>query len=183
MTDILDVPTKLTHADYLKRADDERYELLDGVLVKPPSPKEIHQYILGRLFLRLGTFIYGRNLGRVYCSPFDVVLSDTDVVQPDLLFVSNSRESIVTAENVRGAPDLVVDILSPATSERDRTIKLDLYAQHGVREYWIVDPDDRKITVFLRGESRFEVVGICEVEESLHSPTLAEFSIALREIF
>ena len=148
-----------------------------------PSPKEIHQYILGRLFLRLGTFIYGRNLGRVYCSPFDVVLSDTDVVQPDLLFVSKSRESIITEENVRGAPDLVVEILSPATAERDGTVKLDLYARYGVREYWIVDPDDKKITLLLKSESRLEVVGIYEAEESLRSPTLAGFSIALREIF
>ncbi len=180
---MLDVQTKLTYADYLRTADDERYELLSGELVMSPSPREIHQYILGRLFLRLGTFIYGRNLGRVYCSPFDVVLSDTDVVQPDLLFVSSGRESIITAENVQGAPDLVVEILSPATAERDRTIKLDLYARYGVREYWIVDPDDKKITVFVRGESRFEVVGIYEAEESLHSPTLAEFSIALQDIF
>ena len=180
---MLDVQTKLTYADYLRTADDERYELLSGELVMSPSPKEIHQYILGRLFLRLGTFIYGRNLGKVYCSPFDVVLSDTDVVQPDLLFVSNSRESIITEENVRGAPDLVVEILSPATAERDRTVKLDLYARYGVREYWIVDPDDKKITVLVRGESRFEVVGIYEAEESLRSPTLAGFSIALREIF
>lgn len=180
---MLDVQTKLTYADYLRTADDERYELLDGELFRFPSPREIHQYILGRLFLRLGTFIYGRNLGRVYCSPFDVVLSDTDVVQPDLLFVSSGRESIITAENVRGAPDLVVEILSPATAERDRTLKLDLYARYGVREYWIVDPDDRKITLFLRDESRFEFVGSYEAEASLHSPTLAGFSIALEEIF
>ncbi|MDE0199444.1 MAG: Uma2 family endonuclease [Caldilineaceae bacterium] len=180
---MLDVQTKLTYADYLRTADDERYELLSGELVMSPSPKEIHQYILGRLFLRLGTFIYGRNLGRVYCAPFDVVLSDTDVVQPDLLFVSNSRESIITEEDVRGAPDLVVEILSPATAERDRTVKLDLYARYGVREYWIVDPDDKKITLFLKSESRLEVVGIYEAEESLRSPTLAGFSIALREIF
>lgn len=180
---MLDVQTKLTYADYLETADDERYELLGGELVKPLFPKEGHQYILGRLFLRLGMFIYGRNLGRVYCSPFDVVFSDTDVVQPDLLFVAKGRESIITEENVRGAPDLVVEILSPATAERDRTLKLDLYARHGVREYWIVDPDDKKIALFLRGESRFEVVGIYKAEESLRSPTLAGFSIALQEIF
>ena len=77
----------------------------------------------------------------------------------------------------------MVEILFPATAERDRTLKLDLYARHGVREYWIVDPDDKKIALLLRGESRFEVVGIYEAEESLHSPTLAGFSIALQEIF
>ena len=175
--------TNLTYADYLETADDERYELLSGALVRFPSSREIHQYILGRLFLRLGAFIYGRNLGKVYCSPFDVVLSDTDVVQPDLLFVSSGRESIITPENIQGAPDLVVEILSPATAARDRTLKLDLYARHGVQEYWIVDPDARAITVLRRGESRFEVVGIYGEEETLRSATLADLSITLQEIF
>ena len=175
--------TNLTYADYLETADDERYELLSGALVRFPSSREIHQYILGRLFLRLGAFIYGRNLGKVYCSPFDVVLSDTDVVQPDLLFVSNGRESIITPENIQGAPDLVVEILSPATAARDRTLKLDLYARHGVQEYWIVDPDAKTIMLLQRGESRFEVVGIYGEEQTLRSATLAEFSIALQEIF
>ena len=175
--------TNLTYADYLETADDERYELLSGALVRFPSSREIHQYILGRLFLRLGAFIYGRNLGKVYCSPFDVVLSDTDVVQPDLLFVSKGRESIITPENVQGAPDLVIEILSPATAARDRTLKLDLYARHGVQEYWIVDPDAKTIMLLRRGESRFEVVGIYGEEQTLRSATLADFSIALQEIF
>ena len=180
---MLDVEAKLTYADYLETADDERCELLNGELVRFPSSREIHQYILGRLFLRLGTFIYGRNLGKVYCSPFDVVLSDTDVVQPDLLFVSNGRESIITPENIQGARDLVVEILSPATAARDRTLKLDLYARHGVQEYWIVDPDAKTIMLLQRGESRFEVAGIYGEEQTLRSATLAEFSIALQEIF
>ena len=180
---MLDVQTKFTYADYLKTADDERYELLNGELVMSPSPREIHQYILGRLYLRLGAFIYGRNLGKVYFSPFDVVLSDTDVVQPDLLFVSNEREKIITADNIQGAPDLVVEILSLATAERDRTLKLDLYARHGVKEYWIVDPDARTITVFLQGENLFEVMGIYGEEQTLRSPTLEGFNITLQEIF
>ncbi len=180
---MLDLQTKLTYADYLKTADDERYELLDGKLVTSPSPREIHQYILGRLFLRLGAFIYGRNLGRIYCSPFDVVLSETDVVRPDLLFVSSARASILTADNVQGAPDLAVEILSPVTAERDGTIKLDLYARYGVREYWIVDPDASTILLLRRVRGRFEVGGIYGAEQSLRSPTLRGFSIVLEEVF
>ena len=112
-----------------------------------------------------------------------MVLSDTDVVQPDLLFVSSHRSHILTRENVRGAPDLVVEILSPATAERDRTIKLDLYAQHGVKEYWIVDSDARSITILVRRESRFEVAGIYREGQTLRSPTLAGFTIELDGIF
>ena len=93
-----------------------------------PSPKEIHQYISSILHIMIGTFVRERRLGKVYFSPFDVVLSDTNVVQPDILFISNERADIITSDNVQGAPDLVVEILSPATAERDRTVKLDLYA-------------------------------------------------------
>ncbi len=180
---MLNVKSGLTYADYLKTSDDERYELLNGELILSPSPKEIHQYISGILHLMIGTFVRGRSLGKVYCAPFDVVLSDTDVVQPDILFVSHERSRILTRENVRGAPDLVVEILSSATAERDRTIKLDLYAQHGVKEYWMVDPEARTITVLLRGEGGFGVAGIYGEGQILRSPTLAGFGVALEEIF
>lgn len=178
-----DLQTRLTYVDYLKTSDDERYELLNGELILSPSPKEVHQSISGILHLMVGTFVRDRGLGKVYFSPFDVVLSDADVVQPDLLFVSNERIGIITADNVQGAPDLVVEILSPATAERDRTLKLDLYAQHGVIEYWIVDPDAKTITVLLRGESHFEVAGIFGEGQTLQSPMLEGFSVALEEIF
>ena len=180
---MLNAKTRLTYADYLKTSDDERCELLNGELVMPPAPSTGHQIVsmvLGSLLYR---FVSERKLGTVIAAPTDVVLSDTDVVQPDILFVSNQRSHILTRENVRGAPDLVVEILSPATAERDRTFKLDLYAQHGVKEFWIVDPDAKTITVLLRGESRFEVSGIYGEEQNLSSPTLGGFSVALEEIF
>jgi len=180
---VLNVKTRLTYADYMKTSDDERYELLNGELVLSLSPKEIHQSISGILHLMVGTFVRDRGLGKVYFSPFDVVLSDSDVVQPDLLFVSNERIGIVTADNVQGAPDLVVEILSPSTADRDRKIKLDLYAKHGVKEYWMVDPDARTITVLLRGESGFEVNGVYGGGQTMRSPMLEEFSVALEEIF
>ena len=180
---MINVKTRLTYADYLKTPDDERYELLNGEFVMAAAPLLYHQYILRKLLNKMSDYIDERNLGELYSSPADVVLSDTDVVQPDLLFVSSHRSHILTRENVRGAPDLVVEILSPATAERDRTIKLDLYAQHGVKEYWIVDPDAGTVMVLLRGEVGFEVTGIYEEGQTLRSPTLAGFSVALEEIF
>ncbi len=180
---MINVKTRLTYADYLKTPDDERYELLNGELVMAAAPLLYHQYILRKLLNKMSDYIDERNLGELYSSPADVVLSDTDVVQPDLLFVSSHRSHILTRENVRGAPDLVVEILSPATAERDRTIKLDLYAQHGVKEYWIVDSDARTITILVRRESRFEVAGIYGEGQTLRSPTLAGFTIELDGIF
>lgn len=180
---MINVKTRLTYADYLETSDDERYELINGELVLSPSPKEIHQYISGILYLMIGTFVRERRLGKVYFAPFDVVLSDTDVVQPDLLFISNERAERITQDNIRGAPDLVVEILSPSTAERDRTIKLDLYATHGVKEYWMVDPDSRTVMVMLREENRFEIGGIYGLDHTLHSPTLEGFTMELKELF
>lgn len=104
------------------------------------------------------------------------------MVQPDLLSISNERAEIITKDNVRGAPDLVVEVLSPATADRDRTIKLNLYAEHGVNEYWIVDPYTRTIMVLLRGDSRFEVSGILGEGQTLQSPTLEGLSFQLEEV-
>ena len=108
-----------------------------------------------------------------------MVLSDTDVVQPDLLFVSYERAHIVTRENIQGAPDLIVEVLSPSTAERDRTLKLDLYARHGVKEYWLVDPNAKTVMLLLLGEHRFETVGTYEEGQTLASPTLVGFSLNL----
>ena len=178
-----DMQTKLTDADYMKTPEEEHCELIGGELVMFTTPPTYHQLVLSNLMYKVGVFVRERDLGRVYPVLTDVVLSDRDVVKPDILYVSKQRSHILTRENVRGAPDLVVEILSPATAERDRTFKLDLYAQHGVKEFWIVDPDAKTITVLLQGEGRFEVSGIYEAGQSLRSPTLAGFSVTLEEIF
>ncbi len=180
---MLNVKTGLTYADYLKTSDDERYELLNGELVMPPAPLTGHQMISIALASRLYLYVNERGLGTVVTAPADVVLSDTDVVQPDVLFVSSQRSHILTRENVRGAPDLVVELLSPATAERDRRVKRDLYAQHSVKEYWMVDPDARTITVLLWGEGGFGVNSIYGEGQILRSPTLAGFSVALEDVF
>ena len=125
---------KFTYEDYLNAPEDKRYELLDGELVPIPTPGERHQSISILLGSKLVQFAYENSLGRVYHAPFDVVLSDVDVIQPDLLFVSNERCHIITPANIQGAPDLVVEILSLSTAERDKTFKRALYANHGVNE-------------------------------------------------
>ena len=176
--------TKLTYEDYRNTPDDERYELIDGELIMSPSPREAHQYadvVLGSI---LYTFVNQRNLGRVYHAPFDVVLSDTDVVQPDLLFVSRERLHIITEDNIQGAPDLAVEILSPSTSARDRGYKRDLYAKHGVKEYWQVDTDAKQITVLsLNAHGDYDVVAVYGVGQTLASPLLPGFALNLDEIF
>ncbi len=180
---MINVETKLTYADYLKTSDELRYELLNGELVMAPAPLLYHQFILRKLLNAMSAYIDEHKLGELFCSPTDVVLSDTDVVQPDILCVSKQRSHILKSESVQGAPDLVVEILSPSTAELDRTTKLELYALYGVGEYWIVDPDAKTIMVLLRGESRFEVCGIYGEGHIIQSPTLSEFSIAIEDVF
>ena len=119
--------TKLTYEDYRNTPDDIRYELLDGELVVSPSPKEIHQRLEFDLGVPLYGFVKEWELGRVYSAPFDVVLSDNIVVQPDLLFVSNERFHIITEDNIQGAPDLVIEILSPSNAANDTKTKRELY--------------------------------------------------------
>ncbi len=172
-----------TYEDYLKTSDDERWELLDGELLMAPAPNIPHQDVQVRLGSRLGNFVEGRGLGRTYFAPTDVVLSDTNVVQPDLLFVSREREGIITYANVQGAPDLAVEIASPSTDERDRTVKRNLYAAHGVGEYWLVDPDAMTVTVLVLGDGAFEEAGVYRNGDTMTSPTLEGFSVNLDDIF
>ena len=174
---------KLTYEDYCNTPDDERYELLDGDLVMTPAPREVHQRVLMNLTLLLGLSVERTGVGHVYIAPFDVVLSDTNVVQPDLLYISNERAHIITEANVQGAPDLVVEILSPSTADRDLTVKRGIYARHGVQEYWIVDTDARTVTVLLRDAAGFAEFGVCGEGQTLDSPTLRGFTIDPGEIF
>ena len=174
---------KFTYEDYVNTPEDKRYELLDGDLIMTPAPGELHQRVSILLGWRLVQFVTGHGLGRVYQAPFDVVLSNTDVVQPDLLFVSAKRAHVITPANVRGAPDLVVEILSPSTAERDRTLKRTLYARHGVSEYWIVDTEAGNITVLLLRRGGFEVAGVYGEGDTLTSPALPGFALSIDDLW
>ena len=174
---------KLTYEDYAKTPDDERWELIDGELIMAPSPKEAHQSAQGNLGAPMYLFARENDLGRVYFAPFDVVLSDTDTVQPDLLFVSKERLHIITEDNVQGAPDLVVEIRSPSTARQDWAVKRELYARHGVKEYWLVDPEAATVAVLLLDEGELKVTGVYGEGDTLSSVVMSGFGIALADIF
>ena len=174
---------KYTYEDYRSTPEDKRYQLLDGELIMTAAPRRAHQKADTKLGTRLDSYVEAHELGEVYVAPFDVVFSDTDVVQPDLLFVSKERLYIINDDNVRGAPDLVIEILSPSTASIDRNFKRALYARHGVKEFWLVDTDARNITVMFLREHGYEIVGIYGEGQTLTSPTLEGFTLNISEIF
>ncbi len=174
---------KFTYEDYCNAPEDKRYELHDGDLVVVPSPKEQHQRSSLDLATELILFARRTGLGRVYIAPFDIVFSNHDVVQPDVIFVSNDRLDIITPDNIQGAPDLVIEVLLPSTGHRDRTFKRALYARHGVREFWLVDTDTRTIEVLQLDEEGYQTVGTYSVGQTLTSPTLAGFGLNIDDLF
>ena len=175
--------TKLTYQDYANTPDDERYELIDGVLIMVPAPNIAHQRSHASLGVQMWSFVRQHDLGRVFLAPTDVVLSDTDVVQPDVLFISKERQHIITEANIQGAPDLVVEILSPSTSRNDWREKRDLYAEHGVNEYWVVDTANRVVYVMLLKDGVLEIVETYASGDVLTSPTLKGFEVSVDDLF
>ena len=173
---------KLTYEDYANVPGDERYELIDGELIPAVTPNEIHQRVSKKL-LWLLMQVEESGFGWVYHAPFDVVLSDTDVVQPDLMFISKERADIITPANVQGAPNLVVEVLSPSTAQRDWTQKRDLYAKYGVRELWLVAPDARLAWVMALTDGEYAIAGVYKDGQTLISPTLAGLTIDLGYVF
>ena len=174
---------RLTYQDYANLEDDERYELLDGELILVASPNRDHQMISLRLASRMLSFVDENDLGWVFDAPFDVLFTDTDVVQPDVMFVSREREHISTPANIQGAPDLIVEILSPSSARRDWREKRELYSRHGVREYWIIDPANRLVSVMQLRAGALEIEQTCAEGDTATSTVLEGFSVGLDEIF
>ena len=177
---------KFTYADFLNFPDDgRRHEILDGEHVVTPSPNTKHQVVSSNLHLAIGSYLIEHAIGAVFAAPFDVVLSDLDIVEPDLLYISRQRAGIVTDQHVRGAPDLVVEILSHTTRPVDEVTKRKLYERFGVAEYWIVDPELETIKVYRRQDARFVRPAElrAEIGDGLSTPLLPGFSIALAAVF
>jgi Uma2 family endonuclease len=152
-----EVNVKLTYDDFLLFPDDgQRHELIDGEHYVTPSPNIRHQRISKRLLVLMDNWLRDHPLGEVFYAPLDVRFSMFDVVEPDLLYVSNERAgALLTGQHVTGSPDLIIEIGSPSTRQRDETIKRRLYERSNVLEYWVVDPDIAVIRVYHRDGERF----------------------------
>jgi len=165
-------------------ADGFKYEVLDGVLYMAPAPRLPHQFSSGNLFGQMWNHVRARALGVVLCAPTDVRIPGQPVpVQPDILFVKKARLNIIKDDIVDGAPDLVVEILSPANWTYDRGEKFRAYEKAGIPEYWIVDYRLKCIEVFLLEGQTYVLQGKWEAGQTVASRALEGFSVRVNEIF
>jgi Uma2 family endonuclease len=178
---------KLTYDDFVLFPDDgKRHELIDGEHYVTPSPNNKHQTITWNLTVLIGGYLRQHPIGRAFAAPFDVVFSEFDVVEPDLLFISSARQhEILTVQHVRGAPDLVVEVGSPGTRRRDETIKRRLYERFGVSEYWVIDPELDAIHVYRRSADGYTRAAelTLEQQDALTTPLLPGLELLLEQIF
>jgi Uma2 family endonuclease len=177
---------KFTYEDFLNFPNDgKRHEIIDGAHYVTPSPNTRHQRTCTALAAMLWAYLKHHPIAEVFVAPFDVVFSDLDVVEPDLLVISRDRAGVLTDQHVRGAPDLVVEILSPGTRKTDEMTKRKLYERFGVREYWIVDAELEVIKIYRQTDQGFVRAAELSVEhaDALTTPLLPGFTAALAEIF
>ncbi|MCL6447474.1 MAG: Uma2 family endonuclease [Armatimonadetes bacterium] len=180
----VEIPQKevYTYEDYAKLPEGAPYQLIGGKLIMTPSPTVYHQYISTRIVKRLIDFVEEKGLGVVLHAPLDVYLEEKETYQPDIIYISRERSEIIE-ERIRGAPDLVVEILSPSTAYYDLRKKARVYARHGVKEYWVVDPLEESIEIYTNRDGSFELVQRAEGEEAAGSVLLEGFAVELKDIF
>jgi Uma2 family endonuclease len=172
-----------TYADYLLTPDDVRYELINGELIMAPAPTTPHQRVSRNFGAVLWPFVRDNNLGEIFYAPTDVYLSDTNLVQPDILFISAARAHIITETNIQGAPDLVIEIASPSTQDDDRIVKRELYERFGVLEYWMAYPLTQTVDALRLENGRFVDAGHYGCSETLTTPLLPGLRIDLSKVF
>lgn len=172
-----------TVEDYRATPEGTRYQLIEGELILAPAPNLYHQTIVGKIYLLLANFLTRRPLGKVFVAPADVYLSDHDVLQPDVLFVSNPNLGILRDDGVHGAPDLVIEVVSTSSAQLDKKNKRRVYARSGVKELWLVDPLLSQIQVYELVKNPAKPTRILEEEESLSSSLLPDLTISVAEIF
>jgi Uma2 family endonuclease len=177
-------PKLLTFEDYARLTPPEsgNYELHNGKIIHMPSPLEPHQTLAFKLTLQLGNHIVKHKLGKLLFAPMDVIFNDNDTMQPDLLFVSNERLSIVDRQ-IKGAPDFLVEILSDGNTTKEMSYKKHIFETHGVREYWLINLNKQTISQYENIEDEFVIRNKIQKDGSLKSVVIEGFTLKASDIF
>jgi Uma2 family endonuclease len=167
----------LTYRDYeALPADGRRYELHDGELSVTPAPGTRHQRVSSALNSILKAYVTSHRLGEVLYAPIDLILADTTVVQPDLVYLEPTRAHLVSDRGIEGPPTLVIEILSPSTTTIDRSRKHQLYADHGIPYYWLVDPENRTVEALGLDAGRYALLARASGAGSVALPPFPELT-------
>ncbi len=173
-----------TYKDYSMLPEGAPFQLIGGNLIMTPSPVPKHQRISKRIEFLLCEFVEKtHNLGEIFYSPIDVYFEETETYQPDIIFISKDRLNIIGEKKIEGAPDLIVEILSPSTAYYDLKQKKKIYAKHGVKEYWIVDPIENSIEIYEnRDEDYIQLTGLIN-KGIIESKLLRGFELKVEDVF
>ena len=173
-----------TYADYAALQDDgNRYEIIDGVIYMAPAPLTAHQSASNLFATYLTISVQFAGLGRVFAAPTDVELTLSNVLQPDVIVVLNANMHIITASRITGAPDLIVEIISPGTSGYDRREKQDAYANAGVTEYWIADPSTQTVELLQLDGQAYRSLGVFRGQANLPSQVVPDLPVKVEQFF
>lgn len=160
------------------------YELLEGMLVKRTAPSLPHQRVSRRLTFLLEKFLLEHPIGEFFPAPTDVAFDDHSGVVPDLSYVSNERNFILYRDDyIAGVPDVIFEIISPGTGRRDRVEKKELYEKFGLKEYWLVDPSNKTVEIFIMENNTLQRASFVELEEIATSTVISGFSVHLKDVF
>jgi len=173
-----------TYQDYRGLPNDGKtYQIIGGKLFMTPAPSPLHQDVSGTLGFIIRRFVKEHSVGKVYNAPVDVVFSSVNVVQPDIVFISQKRLKIIKEEGIFGAPEWIIEITSSSSEKIDAKFKKDLYEHFGVREHWIVYPDEEKIEVYVLKEGKFKLRGTFSKNETVTVNIIENLKVNLKEIF
>lgn len=173
---------RYTYEDYAKLPEGSPYQLIGGKLIMVPSPTPYHQRISRKIEFLLLQHVEKNDLGEVLYSPIDVYFGEEDTFQPDIIFISKERLSIIGDAKIEGAPDLIIEILSPSTAYYDLGRKYKVYEEAGVKEYWLIHPDRKRIEIHINREGTFELVHAVEETGIIKSELLKNFEVDLEKI-
>ena len=180
---VLENPEKIwTYEDYLTLDDGVYFEIINGKALMSPAPELFHQRWAGKLYLAIQRHVETRRLGEIFFAPVDVVLDEKNVVQPDLVFVSTANSGLLQRRGIMGAPDLVVEIISPTSLRRDRYDKRELYARFGVKEFWLADVANRSIEILSLQKSGYHLLSCANNEGKIRSEILPGFELDLASL-
>ena len=177
-----DVKRKINAAEYEKLPEGPPQQLIEGEIITSPAPTPFHQLIIGEIYSSIKKFANRNKSGKVLLSPIDVYLKNDEVYQPDIIFISNEKKEIIK-DNIKGVPDLIVEVLSPSNAYYDLTHKKNIYEETGVKEFWVVDPNEKTVEIYENVNGTFIPFSKSKTSGTVNSKILSGLKIEIEKIF